>query len=59
MKAFKFIKAAQFFPKYCPGIVDYKRKLSGRNSRGNKLNFSAEEVRIIKAGIKKMLTDLT
>jgi len=59
MKAFKYIKAAQFFPKYCPGIVDYKRKLSGKNGRGNPLKFSAEEIRMIKDGIKKMLTDLT
>lgn len=57
-KVFKFIKADQFFPAYCPGVKNYKRKISGKSGRGNSLEFSPEENKHIKAGLKKLFKDL-
>jgi hypothetical protein len=56
---FQFIKADKFFPAYCPHIKNYKRKISGRNGRGNPVEFSEQELKDIKKGIKRMAADLT
>jgi hypothetical protein len=55
---FRYIKADQFFPAYCPDIVNYKRKISGRNGRGNPLDFTEQERKQIKQGLKKLFKDL-
>ena len=52
---FKYIKADQFFPAYLPHIKNYKRKISGRNGRGNPVAFSEQEQAEIKAALKKMI----
>jgi hypothetical protein len=59
MKAFNFIKADKFFPEYLPHIKNYKRKISGKNGRGNPVEFSPSELSEIKGAIKKMAKDLT
>jgi coproporphyrinogen III oxidase-like Fe-S oxidoreductase len=56
---FQFIKADKFFPAYCPQIKNYKRKVSGRNGRGNPVEFSEQELKDIRKGIKRMAADLT
>lgn len=55
----QFIKADQFFPAYCPKILNYKRKISGRNSKGQPLDFTEAEKKAIKKALKQMTTDLT
>lgn len=55
---FEFIKADQFFPKYCPEIKSYKHKIRGKNGRGNPLDFSEDEKKQIKTGLKKLFKDL-
>lgn len=55
---FKFIKASQFFPKYCSGVVNWKHKLRGYDSNKKPLDFSKEEKAQIKQGLKQMLKDL-
>jgi hypothetical protein len=55
----KFIKADQFFPKYCQEVKNYKQKIAGKNSNGNPLDFNAQEKKQIKAGLKKLFKDLT
>jgi hypothetical protein len=55
---FQYIKADQFFPAYLPHIKNYKRKISGRNGRGNPLEFSQAEKQQIKAALKKLFHDL-
>jgi hypothetical protein len=55
---FQFIKADQFFPKYCPSIKSYKHKIRGKNGRGNPVEFSAEERKQIRDGLKRLLRDL-
>lgn len=54
----KFIKADQFFRKYCPEIKSYKHKIRGKNGRGNPVGFSGNEKKLIEAGIKKLFADL-
>lgn len=54
----QYIKADQFFPTYCPEIKNYKRKISGKNGRGNPVEFTAEEKRQIKKGLKRLATDM-
>ena len=53
-----FIKANQFFATYLPEIKDYKRKISGRNGRGNPVSFSPEEEKKIEIALQKMFSDL-
>lgn len=57
-RIFDYIKADQFFPKYCPKIKSYKHKMRGLNGRGNPTEFSEEELRMIQAGLKKLAKDL-
>ena len=56
---FKYVKADQFFQAYLPNIKNYKRKISGRNGRGNPLEFSEAERQQIKAALKKLFADLS
>lgn len=55
---FTYIKAAQFFPKYCPHVMNWRHKL--RKTDGNKqpIDFSSEDKKQIQAGIKKMIKDI-
>lgn len=53
----KYIKAAQFFPKYCPSVKAFKHKVRGKSGRGNRISFTEDEKRLIRAGIKKMLAE--
>lgn len=39
----KFVKASKFFPLYCPEIKDWQKKMTGKNGRGNPVEFSAAE----------------
>jgi len=50
-----YIKAANFFPAYCPEIKDWKKKMTGKNGRGNPLDFTKEEKRLIKEGLKRLI----
>lgn len=54
----QFIKADQFFPAYCPEIKNYKRKISGKNGRGNPVEFTIEEKKQIKKALKRFATDM-
>lgn len=54
----KYIKAASFFPAYCPEIKDWKKKMTGKNGRGNPVEFSAGEKKQIKAALKSLFKDL-
>jgi len=58
MIIFHYIKAAKFFPDYCPNIKDWKKKMTGKNGRGNPMEFSTKELKEIKAGLKKLFKDI-
>jgi hypothetical protein len=55
---FDFIKAANFFPEYCPEIKDWKKKMTGKNGRGNPVEFSPEETKQIKQALSRLFKDL-
>jgi hypothetical protein len=59
MKVFKYIKADRFFPAYLPEIKNYKRKISGRNGRGNPVDFTDQELKQIKKALKRLFADLS
>jgi hypothetical protein len=54
----KFIKADQFFPKYCQHIKSYKHKIRGKNGRGNPVAFSEQDLKEIKKGLRQLFADL-
>jgi hypothetical protein len=58
MKQFRFIKADQFFAAYAPRVKSYKHKIRGRNGRDNPVEFSDDDKKEIKRGMKKMARDL-
>lgn len=54
----RFLKASSFFPVYCLEIKDWKKKKTGKNGRGNPVEFSAAEKKQIKAALKSLFKDL-
>lgn len=54
-----YIKADTFFKEYLPNIKSYKHKIRGKNGRGNRLSFTDDEKRQIKAALKKMVNDIS
>lgn len=50
-----YIKAEKFFPEYCPEIKNYKRKISKKNGRGNPVDFTKEEKKLIRARLRIMI----
>jgi hypothetical protein len=57
LKAFEYVKAYLFFPKYCPGITNWKNKMAGKNGRGNPLGFTDAEKGKIRRGLKQLAKD--
>jgi hypothetical protein len=57
MKILKYINAASFFPKYAPGVKNRKHKMRGKNSKGNKTDFTVQDKTEIIIGAQKMVND--
>lgn len=55
---FEFIKAAKFFPTYCPNIKDWQKKMTGKNGRGNPIDFTKEDKRLINKALKALISDV-
>jgi len=55
----RYIKAANFYAKYAPSVKDWKHKLSGKNGRGNPIDFTDGDKKEIKAGVKKLCKELS
>jgi hypothetical protein len=55
---FDYIKAAKFFPKYAPTVKAWKKKISGKNSNGNPIDFTEADKVEIKKGLKEFLRDI-
>jgi hypothetical protein len=56
---FKYIKASQFLPDYC-GIeynVTTRHKMRGTDGNKKPIDFTDEEKKAIKGGLKKMLIE--
>ena len=54
----KQIKSIHFFPTYCPNVVDWRKKVTGKNGRGNPLDFTPSDKAAIKAGVDRLCRDL-
>jgi hypothetical protein len=54
---FKKIPASVFFPEYAPGVKNYNHKRRGVDGNGKPIDFSKDDLRQIKAGLKKMFAD--
>lgn len=55
---FDYIKAAKFFPTYCPEIKNWKHKLRGKSGKNVDISFTPEEIKQIKKGLVKLHKDL-
>jgi len=54
---FKLVKIGRFFPKYAPGITQFYHKYNKWDGR-KPCDFSEEDMRMIKQGIKQLIEDL-
>jgi hypothetical protein len=57
-KVFDFIKAARFFPKYAPQVKNYKHKLRGTDGNNKPIEFTAQDRKSIRSGIKSLIRDI-
>ncbi|HTN09212.1 hypothetical protein [Agriterribacter sp.] len=53
----RYVKAERFFTDYLPDIKNFKRKISGLSSRGDSLDFSEQEKKLIKKSVAKMVRE--
>lgn len=56
--AFKYIKAAQFFPAYAPGVKNWKHKLRGVDGNGKPISFTEADRENIRKSITYMAAKL-
>lgn len=54
---FKFIQARNFFTTYAPDVKRYAHKVRGLDSNSKPIDFTEEDKRLIKAGLRKMMQD--
>lgn len=54
----KYIKGEKFLKDYAPHIKSVKKKMSGKNSNGNPIDFSHAEKQQIKAALKKLVDEI-
>jgi hypothetical protein len=52
------LNCSEFFPRYAPGVDNWKNKLRGYSSRGKPLDFSQNDIVEILSGLKKFERDL-
>jgi hypothetical protein len=58
MIIFDYIKAAKFFPGYCPQVKNWRKKMTGKNGRGNPVEFSKEDISHIKKSWQKAIKNI-
>lgn len=54
---FTIVTISRFFPKYAPGVKRYNHKMRGIDGNGKPLDFSKEDKKAIKQGVKQMAKD--
>jgi predicted AlkP superfamily phosphohydrolase/phosphomutase len=57
MTIFNFVKASKFFPAYAPEVKQPFNKISGSDGRVP-VNFTKEDKRMIKEGLKRMVKEV-
>lgn len=58
MDVFKYIKAVVFFPEFAPKVLNWKHKMRGFNGRGNPVEFTDADKKMIAAGLEKLFKKL-
>jgi hypothetical protein len=54
----KYLSAKYFFADYAKPVKNFKHKMRGTDGNGNPIEFSDEDKKVIKSGLKKLLSDL-
>lgn len=57
MDIWDYVKARQFF-KRLPEIKNFNHKIAGKNTKGNKLDFSDKEKKAINRELEKLIQQL-
>jgi len=57
-KVFKYMVANIFFKNYCPEVKRYKHKLRNKDSNGKEIEFTKEDEKVIREGLKKLFNDI-
>ena len=55
---FRLVPARPFFTDYAPMVTRYYQKLHGKNGRGEPLDFSEQDIKNIKKGLKQLSADI-
>ena len=55
---FKYISASNFFPEYAPEVKNYTHKNRGVDGNGKEIEFSPDDKKAIKKGIRNLMKDL-
>ena len=55
---FRLVPARPFFTDYAPMVTRYYQKLHGKNGRGEPLDFSEQDIKNIKKGLKQLAADI-
>lgn len=53
----KYISAKYFFADYANDVKNFTHKMRGRDGNNNPIEFSADDKKLIAAGLKKMVSD--
>lgn len=53
----KYISAKHFFADYCGEVKNFTHKMRGKDGNGDPIEFSADDKKLITAGLKKMVAD--
>ncbi|MFT3946166.1 MAG: hypothetical protein QM763_04255 [Agriterribacter sp.] len=55
LNIWRYVKADSFFRDLLPGIKNYKRKISGKNGKGNPLSFSESEMQDVSKKLDELI----
>jgi len=56
--ALQYITANKFFPAYCPGVMNWKHKMRGKNGKGNLVSFTDADQVLIQTGLENLTSEL-
>lgn len=54
----QYIKAANFFPAYAPGVTNWINKMRGVDGHGKAIDFTAVDLKLIRSGLIACKKDL-
>jgi hypothetical protein len=58
MKIWNYITASNFIQDYCKEVKRYKHKKRGKDGNGRDIEFTEEDKKQIREGLKKLFNDL-